>query len=172
MKKVLSGKALSFALLAVTVLALAFYAYMLLRPISYGMEYYSNQSIDGYPFETASVFYRGNKMIIKNANFNGPEEFYYYLKDGYVFNCLATTDEEYLAEVEEINANWEDAVNAPFYANKINAFNLTQPTGDNTLTMECRGAKAFAVVFGIMDACLAALTAAAFVYRKKNGQAA
>ena len=48
----------------------------------------------------------------------------YYYKDGYVFFTLAQTDEGYKKEIISINENFDEAIKTPFYADKINSFQL------------------------------------------------
>ena len=168
MKKIASNKLTALILPVITILSLALYVRMLTRPISYGMEYYSNAPVAGFEFESSTIFHRGNKVTVENSNFDRPQEYYYYYKDGYVFLCFAMTDEEYRVEVDEINANWEEALSTPFYAAKINAFSCTDSSPEVVSTQVCRGAKIFAAAFGLVEVCLAGLTAAAFIYRKKQ----
>ena len=168
MKKIASNKLTALILPVITILSLALYVRMLTRPISYGMVYYSNTPVAGFEFESSTVFHRGNKMTVENSNFDGPQEYYYYYKDGRVFFCIAATEEEYLAEVEEINANWEEARSIPFYSAEINAYTCTDSSPEAVSTQVCRGAKICAIAFGLVEVCLAGLTAAAFIYRKKQ----
>lgn len=167
MKKFLTSKKTLTILLVITILMTAFYTYMLARPISYGMEYYVNEKVAGYDFESSIVFGRDNKLVLKNSNFDEPLENYYYYKNGYVFYATIETEEEYKAAVEEINKDWEAAINKPFFATKINAFTLTNSIEDVTVVQHCQGAKTFAIAFGVLEVCLIALTVTAFVLQKK-----
>ena len=51
------------------ILFLGFYAYMLARPISYGMDYHSKTVYEGEEFEGTLKFYPGGKVLIDNTNF-------------------------------------------------------------------------------------------------------
>ena len=108
------------------------------------------------------------KVISENTNFDEPFEMYYYYKDGYVFHLMATNDEEYEAEVADINKNFDEAVATPFYASKINAFKQVAVGMDEEVTTyTCAGAFIFAIVGGIDRLLLIALTAYSFVLSKK-----
>ena len=168
MKKVFSSTKTAIILLLVTVLCIGFYAYMIARPISYGMSYHNKIVYEGEPFEGTLTFYSNGKVLNENSNFDEPLEMYYYYKDGYVFNLMAGTDEEYKAEVAYINDNFDEAVATPFYATKINAFKqVAVGMDENVTTYTCTGAIIFAIVGGIGALILIALTTMSFVLSKK-----
>ena len=76
-------------------------------------------------------FSKDGTMVARNSN-NGLEmDAYYYYKDGYVFFTVAQTEEEYEEEIAHINENFEEACNTPFYADKINAFQLVMSGPDD-----------------------------------------
>ena len=62
MKKLLSCKTTAVLLLLVMGLFLGFYAYMLARPISYGMVYRNETVYEGEVFEGELTFYRNGRM--------------------------------------------------------------------------------------------------------------
>ena len=51
MKNILSNLKTAVILLIVTIISLGFYAYMLARPISYGMDYHNETVYEGGTFE-------------------------------------------------------------------------------------------------------------------------
>lgn len=168
MKKILSSKITVIILLLVTVIFLGFYTYMLARPISYGMVYHNSSVYEGEEFEGRMEFYSDSTMLTKNNNFNEGLKSYYYYKNGYIFFTMAETEEQYQAEVDIINADFESAVNLPFYAAKANAFRLVSVGPDGyTLVYTCAFAIAFAVVGGVIGLALLGAGITAFVLFKK-----
>lgn len=170
MKKILSNPKTAIILLIVTLLSLGFYTYMLVRPISYGMNYTNEIVYEGEEFEGTLKFRRDGKVITKNSNLKEEMEYYYYYKDGYVFSLMADTEEEYATEVELINNNFDAMISSPFYAAKINAFKQTSLSGDSDVTTyTCKGAIAFAIAGGVIGLALIALTAISIIlYKKKD----
>ena len=168
MKKVFSNTKIAIILLLVTVLFLGIYVYMVARPISYGMSYHNEIVYEGESFEGTLTFYPNGKVLNENSNFDEPFEMYYYYKDGYVFNLMAGTDEEYEAEVAYINENFDKAVDSPFYASNINAFKqVAVGMDENVTTYTCTGAIIFAIAGGVGALALIALTTTSFVLSKK-----
>ncbi len=169
MKKILSNVRTLIVLFIVTVLTLGFYAYMLLRPISYGMEYRNVTEYDGGTFEGIITFKSDDTMINRNTNFDQELESFYYYKDGYVFFVMAQTREGYEAEVAEINEDFEKAIATPFYAAKINAFRqvFEGPDGYST-TYTCKDAITFTVIGGVVELLLIALTTSSFIFIKNT----
>ena len=156
-------------LLVVTVLSLGFYAYMLLRPISYGMSYHNVTEYDSGTFEGTIKFRADETMTSNNTNFDKEIKSYYYQKNGYVFFVMALTADEYEEEVKYINENFDEAVNTPLYADKINAFKLVLEESDGYgVVYTCKPAIVFAIVAGIVELALVSLTVLSFVLRKKN----
>lgn len=168
MKNILSYKKTAIILLLVTVLFLGFYAYMLARPISYGMSYHNEIVYEGVAFEGTIKYYPDGTILNKNTNFDEEMKGYYYYKDGYAFTLMAETDEAYEAEVAYINENFEEAVASPFYAAKINAFRQVDEGLDSYVTTyTCAGAIIFAIVGGVIALALLVLTVSSFVLSKK-----
>ena len=168
MKNILSKTTTSIILLIVTVLLTVSYVYLMTCPIAYGMKYRNEVVYDGQAFEGSLKYTPDGKVLIENTNFDEPFEMYYYYKDGYVFNLLATNDEEYEAEVAYINENFDEAVATPFYTFKTNAFKqIAVGTDEDVTTYTCAGAIIFAVIGGIDRLLLIALTAYSFVLSKK-----
>lgn len=168
MKKVLSSLKASVILLLATVIAIGFSAYMLLRPISYGMDYHNETVYEGAVFEGSMTFYRDGRMANRNTNFDGEMMSYYYYKNGYIFFTLADTEEAYEEEVCYIDEHFEEAVESPFYAAKNNAFRslLVGPDGYSTV-YTCNAAYVFAAVAGAVVLVLLSLTCVSFILRKK-----
>ena len=169
MKSILSCKKTAIILLLVTVLFLGFYTYMIARPISYGMSYHNKTVYEGQVFEGTIKFYPGGKVIGENTNFDEPFEMYYYYKDGYVFNLMATTYEEYEAEVDYINENFDEAVASPFYASDTNAFKQVAVGMDEyATTYTCTGAIIFAIAGGVIALALITFNVFSFVLYKRT----
>ena len=169
MKKFLSCTKTAILLLIITVLSIGAYAYMIARPISYSMGYHTEYEYEGIPFEGTMKFYPDGTVFNVNSNFEDGRTFRYYYKDGYVFSTIAETDEEYEEEVAYINENFEEAVNAPFYATKINAFKQVSVGVDGFTTVYiCKPAIILAVVWGIIDLALIALSVVSLFICKKS----
>ena len=168
MKNILSKTKTAIILLIVTVLLTGCYVYLLTCPIAYGMKYRNETVFEGQVFEGSLTYTADGKVISENTNFDEPIEMYYYYKDGYVFHLMATNDEEYEAEVADINKNFDEAVATPFYASKINAFKqVAVGLDEDVTTYTCKGAIVFAIVGGIDRLLLIALTVSSFVLSKK-----
>lgn len=169
MKKILSNIKTVIGLLAVTTILLGFYIYMIARPVSYGMEYHTEYEYAGVPFEGTFIFNAEGRMVNLNSNFDKELISYYYYKDGYIFFTMAETDAEYEKEVEWINSNFEEAINSPFYASKINAFRIVSEGPDGFKTeYDCANAVFFAVAGGVVEAMLIALTCVSYLFWKKS----
>ena len=170
MKNILSYTKTVVLLLIVTALSLGFYAYMLVRPISYGMSYRVETVYESEVFEGSIKFYADRTMVNRNTNFAEEMHSRYYYKNGYIFFTLAETEDEYEAEVTYIDEHFEEAVAAPFYAAKINAFSMLSKGLDGyTNAYTCTPLVAFAVVCGIFEILLIGLTCASFLLWKKAG---
>ena len=168
MKNILSKTKTAIILLIVTVLLLGSYVCIVANPVTYGMKYRNETVYEGQAFVGALKYSTDGKVISENTNFDEPLEMYYYYKDGYVFNLMATNDEEYEAEVAYINENFDEAVASPFYAVKTNAFKQVAVGMDkDATTYTCIGAVIFAIVGGIDRLLLIALTAYSFALSKK-----
>ena len=168
MKNILSKTKTAIILLIVTVLLLGSYVYIIASPVTYGMKYRNETVYEGEVFKGSLKYSPDGKVISENTNFDEPFEMYYYYKDGYVFNLMATNDEEYEAEVAYINENFDEAVASPFYAVKTNDFKqIAVGMDENATTYTCIGAIIFAIVGGIDRLLLIALTVSSFVLSKK-----
>lgn len=169
MKNFLSNKKTTIIFLVITVLLLGVYTYMLFRPISYGMGYTNTTVYEEKEYQSDITFNADTTMNINNDSFEQGHTARYYYKNGYVFNIVALTDEDYEKEVEYINNNFEIAVKEPFYANEINAFKMTAVSMDDyTLVYTCKGAIVIAVVGGVVELALIGLTVASFLLCKKS----
>ena len=168
MKNILSKTKTAIILLIVTVLLLGSYVYIIASPVTYGMKYRNETVYEGEVFKGSLKYSPDGKVISENTNFDEPFEMYYYYKDGYVFNLMATNDEEYEAEVAYINENFDEAVASPFYAVKTNDFKqIAVGMDEDATTYTCIGAIIFAIVGGIDRLLLIALTVSSFVLSKK-----
>ena len=168
MKNILSKTKNAIILLIVTVLLLGSYVYIIASPVTYGMKYRNETVYEGEVFKGSLKYSPDGKVIGENTNFDETFEMYYYYKDGYVFNLMATNDEEYEAEIAYINENFDEAVGSPFYAVKTNAFKqIAVGMDEDATTYTCIGAIIFAIVGGIDRLLLIALTAYSFVLSKK-----
>ena len=168
MKNILSKTKTAIILLIVTVLALVYYVCVVANPVTYGMKYLNETVYEGEVFKGSLKYSPDGKVISENSNFDEPFEMYYYYKDGYVFNLVATTDEEYEAEVAYINENFDEAVASPFYAVKTNAFKqVAVGMDEDATTYTCTSAIVFAVAGGVVVLALIALTGSSFSLSKK-----
>ena len=168
MKKFISCARTITILVMVTIISLGFYAYMLARPVSYGMGYHAETAYDGGTFEGTIKFNSDGTMVNINTNFDEALNSRYYYKDGYIFFTFAETDEDYEAEVAAINDNFEEAVNTPFYADEIDAFKLVAKEADGYTTVyTCTSAIIFAIAGAVVEVALIGLTVASIIIRKK-----
>lgn len=169
MKKIILSKITMIVLLVLSVAFLGFYVYMIARPISYEMAYTNSAVYEGETFESETEFYADSTTLTKNSAFKDGVKSYYYYKNGYVFSIVAFTEEGYQEEVEKINADFEGAVNKPFYASKINAFKFEAVGPDGySLTYTCTPAIVFAIVGGVVELMLIGVTISVFVLSKKR----
>lgn len=174
MKKIITSKITLFTSLTIAVLFLAFYIFMLVRPISYGMMYSFKGELT-FPYEGSTMtvdwesemtFHSNNKATIRNTN-NDTYEDYYYYKDGYLVFCMVDNEDAYKAKVAEIEANWENIKNDEL-AYKINAFAITSQTVDLDLVQKCNGTIILAVLGGIFELLVIGLTVTSFVVGNKT----
>ena len=169
MKKFLSGAKTAVVLLVVFVLLMGVYGFMMIRPISYGMAYDYITIYEDDEFCGSMTFYTDNTMLIRNTNFDTEIKSFYYFKDGYVFFVLAQTEEEYEEEVATINADFEGAVNSPFYAYKINAVRISSEGPDGYKSVyTCKPAVFLAVAGGIVGLTLIGLAWVSATLAKKT----
>ena len=169
MKNILFCKKTAVILLAVTILFLALCAYMVARPISYGMEYSAEMVYEGEVFEGTMIFKNDTTFITRNVNYDEDMVARYYYKEGYVFFMVATTDEEYAEEVAEIDEKFDAFIELPFYSYRINAFRLAAGEDDDfSSPYICTSAIVWASVFGGVSLLLIALTGTSFVLSRKK----
>lgn len=168
MKRLLACTKTTVILLIVAVISLGFFAYMLARPVSYGMGYHNESVYEGAVFEGTIKFYPDGEMTINSSSFAEEMTYRYYYKDGYVFNILATTDEEYEKEIAQINNDFEAALDSPFYSNQINAFRMVAVGADGyTVVYTCTPAIIFAVAYGLFELMLIGVICFSFSLCKK-----
>ena len=169
MKNLLSAKITAIILSLAVLISIGFYACMLVRPISYGMEYHTETVYEDQVFEGTVTFQKDGTMVNRNSNFDEAITSYYHYKDGYLFFLLSETKESCEAEVAYINDSFEEAVGTPFYAAKINALRYTVNGMDGYSSVyTCTSAIAFAAGFGVVVTALIALLCASLVLCKKS----
>ena len=168
MKRILSSAKTIVVLLITLVLSLGFYVYMLVRPISYGMEYQVKTEYDGVAFEGAMRFYPDGTMTTRNSNFDEEMKSRYYYRDGYIFCTLPETDEDYAKEVDYINEHFDECIMSPFYCDRINAFSLIDDgIVDYSNEYVCTSAIVFAAVFGAFELALLGLVVLCLFIRRR-----
>lgn len=168
MKKLLSCTKTAVILLLAALLCLGALAFILARPISYGMSYHTESTTNGITFEGTLIFDPDGTMLVKNPNFDMETKYRYYYKDGYVFTLLAQTDEEYDAEVAYINENFESALKTPFYSAKIDAFKqVAEEISGYAMIYTCQTAINLTIALGAISLALAILTVTSFILGKK-----
>lgn len=169
MNKMRSCRITALILAVVVIALLAVGIYGMTRPMSYGSDYYHAAFYEGEDFNGTMAFYSDNTMVIRNTNFDEDYKSYYYYKNGYVFFTLAQTEAEYQEEVAAINADFEGAVNAPFYASKINPFKLSSEGPDGfTSVYICQSAVMMAVVWCAIELALIGFAIASVIRGKKK----
>ena len=168
MKNILSFKVTAVILSVLALVSLFFYITTLAKPMTYEMPYYHASMYEGDDFGGTMTFYQDNTLLVDNSNFDEPLKLFYYYKDGYIFNMMAATEEEFDLEVALINENFEEAVSTPFYADKINIFQLTAEGLDDYASFYyCRYAINLAVAWGIAQLALIGLAWASIACCKK-----
>ena len=174
MKKFISDIRVAIVLLAIAVASVAVLLYASLRPVSYGMGYYNSEVYDGIEFKAIHTFGKGKEMTIRSTTFSEELTCYYYYRDGYVFSLGADTEEGYAEEVKTINDDFEAALNAPFYAVRINAFSFISEGPDGYTTVyTCYPAIMLVVVLGGVALIFAALgTLSLVLYRRARSRSA
>ena len=169
MKKMLSRTRTALTLALVTVIFFSLFAYMLARPISYGLTYQNESVYDGETFTGMMKFYSDGTVVNLNTNFNDELRSYYHYKDGYVFFILENTPEAYEEQVAYIEGNFEEAVNVPFFASRINVFTHVAEAADGYTTIyTCHSAITSAVVCSMIGLALMALTISSLVLSRKS----
>lgn len=168
MKNILSSAKTLIVLLVVTLILLGVYAYIVARPISYDMEYRAEIVYGGVSFEGTMIFDEDGNLNIKNTNFNQEVNYRYYYKDGYVFYLNAISNEECDKEIESINQNFDKAIKTPFYADKINAFEVVAEDNGYETVYTCTFTYVFAIVGSIIELVLLGLIITSVIMRKKT----
>ena len=160
-------RALILVVLAIAVLAVGIYG--MTRPLAYGCDYYHAVFYDGEDFNGTMTFYSDNTMVIRNTNFEEDIKFFYYYKNGYVFFGMSQTESEYQEEVAAIDADFEGALNTPFYASKINPFKLSSegPDGYKSSYL-CQSSIMMVVLLVAIELVLIGFGIAPVIFRKKD----
>ena len=162
--------ALVLSVVAIALLVVGIYG--MTRPMAYDSDYYHTSFYEGEDFNGTMTFHTDNIMVVNNTNFDEEFKSYYYYKDGYIFFALAETEAEYEAEVAAINEDFEGAVNAPFYASKINAYKLTSEGFDGFTTVYlCKSSIMMTVVWAAIELALIGFIFAALNRCKKKSEA-
>ena len=155
MDKMSSWRVASLILAVIAAVLLVAGIYGMTRPMSYGSEYYHASFYEGEDFNGSMVFYADNTMVIRNTNLDEEYKSYHYYKDGYIFFTLAQTEKEYREEVAAIEADFEGAVDAPFYASRINVFRLSSVGPDGFRSVyACQVSIMMLVIWGAVELAL------------------
>lgn len=170
MKKILRNKLTSLILSIISLAFLIFYLVMLIRPISYGMEYQITYELNNEEYQTSVFFSKDNKISIIDNKTNVTTEAYYYVTKGYLFRCNAQNEEQYYQEVEYINNNFTEAVLTPLYPTRINAFNWSYGNDyDFTkVVYTCNDLISFSIFAGIFELLLIAITATCYIFSRNH----
>ena len=166
--KMKSNRTKVLILAVIAIIWLVVGTYGITRPIAYGVNYYHATMYEGDDFNGTMIFHPDGTMIVRNTNFNEDLALRYYYKDGYIFFPMPDTDAEYTSEVAAINADFEGAVNSPFYASKINAFQLSSEGLDGYQSVYlCQISIMMVVFWGIIELVLIGIAIASVVRCKK-----
>ena len=169
MNKTRACRTTALILAVVSIVLLVVGIYGMTRPMSYGSNYYHAAFYEGEDFNGTMTFYSDNTMVIRNTNFDEEIKSYYYYKDGYIFFIFAQTEAEYQEEVAAINADFEGAVNTPFYASKINAFRLSSEGLDDYKSVYiCQPSIMMLVAWCAMELALIGFAIASVIRGKKE----
>ena len=156
-----------FTVLAIALLVVGIYG--MTRPLAYGCDYYHAVFYDGEDFNGTMTFYSDNTMVIRNTNFEEDIKLFYYYKNGYVFFGMSQTESEYQEEVAAIDADFEGALNTPFYASKINPFKLSSegPDGYKSIYL-CQSSIMLIVPLVAIELILIGFGIAPVIFREKD----
>ena len=169
MNKVRSCRITALILAVVAIALLVVGIYGMTRPIAYNCDYYHAVFYEGEDFNGTMTFYSDNTMVVRNTNLGGEYKSFYYYNNGYIFFTLAQTEAEYQGEVAAIDADFEGAVSAPFYASKINAFRLSSegPDGYQSVYI-CQDSVMMMVAWGVIEVVLIGFAVATVIRDKKK----
>ena len=160
-------RALILVVVAIAWLAVGIFG--MTRPMAYDTSYYHATFYEGEDFNGTMTFHKDNTMVVNNTNFDEGLQLLYYYKNGYIFFPVGMTQEEYEAEVAAIEADFEGAVNTPFYASKINSFQLSSEGLDGyTSVYICQSSVMMAIVWGVVELVLLGVTVAVVLRGKKK----
>ena len=171
MDKMRSCRVTALVLAVVAIILLVVGIFGMTRPISYGSSYYHATFFEGEDFNGNMVFGSDNTMVIRNTNLDEDYQSYFYYKNGYIFFTLAQTEAEYQEEVAAIEADFEGAVNAPFYASRMNAFRLSSegPDGFKSVYI-CQNSVMMLVAWCAIELVLICCTIASVIRGNKMGR--
>ena len=169
MDKMRSCRTTALILAVVTIILMVVGICGMTRPMSYGTEYYHAAFYEGEDFNGTMTFYTDNTMVIRNTNLDEDYKSFYYYKNSYIFFTLAQTEAEYQEEVAAIDADFEGAVSAPFYASKMNAFRLSSegPDGFKSVYI-CQSSVMMLVAWCAVELALIFLICVFFARYKKT----
>ena len=194
MSKFLSKLWVMVTLVAVSVVLLGLYLYMVARPISYGMWYSYSNAVEvsegqSTTIETSFKFINDKKLLFKVSNeSNVTETEMWYVKNGrqvlVIFNEEAvtetTTEEEFDAQVETLkedkelwNAIWSGEEIPGGTVFNASAFKLTPHTVSSSSegsdeAMSCSGSVWYAVIMGIVEVALVTFAVLSVIYYIKG----
>ena len=170
MKKFLKKKSVMITFVALALILLCVYVYMLVRPISYGFAYKYSNKVDDSNYANVSVTFLNSKKekISTNSKVLGIEvkgetESWVIVKGNKIYTVgltSAITEDGYKAVKDNLPENFWDGDGFV----TANAFKLN--IGDNTYT--CVGAIVFAIVVGVIELGLICLAGYAVVLNSKS----
>ena len=192
MSKFLSKLWVMVTLIAVSVVLLGTYVYLLARPISYGM-WYSASTNTGAEGENAEIdlsikFINGKKLVAKVSSggtvvetemwyINNGDQVFFFTEDAATSTMTEETFdamvEQLKAEEAEWNTLWSGeadpgmgiAYNISAFNMKANIADIEQADQDNLV---CGGAITFAVIMGIIEIALITFAVLSVIYYIKG----
>ena len=189
MKKILSNMWVLTALVVLALAGLGLYIGLLVRPISYGMDYTyskvlgSDSGEDEGKTQVMTINFKNGKqatMLSKLGEESGSMDFWYVQNGNKIWLVApveeSITEEEFDQSIEALKADKEewDAIWSDTSGNimlfSVNAFNLSflglSDYGDVDLT--CTGSIIFAAVWGVVEVALIAIAALSLTFYLKN----
>ena len=192
MSKFLSKLWVMITLIAVSIVLLGVYIYVLARPISYGM-WYSYSHVEevsegqSTTIEMSFKFINDKKLLFKVSNESNVTEIeMWYVKNGrqvlFSFEGTATEttpEEEFDAQVKKLkedkdlwNAVWSGEETSWGTVLNASAFKLTPhtatPVEGEDEAMSCSGAVWYAVIMGIVEVALITFAVLSVIYYIKG----
>ena len=193
MSKFLSKLWVMVTLVAVSVVLLGSYLYMVARPISYGMWYSYSNAVEVSEGQSTTIemsfkFINDKKLLLKMSNESDVTEIeMWYVKNGrqvLIFfegsaSTETTTEEEFDAQLETLkedkelwNAIWSGEEIPEGTVFNASAFKLTPhtatPVEGEDEAMSCSGSVWYAVIMGIVEVALITFAVLSVIYYIKG----